>query len=81
MPLPEALSTHSGRPGRVDDVPGDGLSVLEAFERRSSANLPDLPQFAATLAAALARRAPRDATNHSAAPNRLESVKARLRRG
>jgi O-antigen biosynthesis protein len=79
--LPEALSTHLGRPGRVDDVPGDGLSVLEAFERRNNAALTDLPQFAATLAASLARLSARGESNHSAAPSRLESVKAWLRRG
>ena len=53
--LPEPLSSHRGCPGRVDDVPGDGLAVLEAFEQRSGVNLSDLPQFAATLAASLAR--------------------------
>jgi glycosyltransferase involved in cell wall biosynthesis len=79
--LPEALSTHLGRPGRVDDVPGDGLSVLEAFERRSNATLADLPQFAATLAASLARVSARAETNHSAPSSRLASVRARLRRG
>jgi hypothetical protein len=79
--LPEALSTHVGHPGRVDDVPGDGLSVLEAFERPSTASLTDLPQFAATLAAALARESARHETNHSVPPSRLRSVKARLRRG
>ncbi|MFL5980510.1 MAG: glycosyltransferase [Gaiellaceae bacterium] len=79
--LPEPLSTHLGRPGRVDDVPGDGLSVLEAFERRNNASLTDLPQFAATLAATLARVSTSPETNHSAPVGRLQSVKARLRRG
>jgi glycosyltransferase involved in cell wall biosynthesis len=55
--LPEPLATHFGRPGRIGDVPGDGLLVLETFEDRQAANLRDLPQFAATLAAALARQA------------------------
>jgi glycosyltransferase involved in cell wall biosynthesis len=55
--LPEALSTHRGRPGRAGDVPGEGLTVLEAFENRPVAELQDLPQFAATLAAALMRPA------------------------
>jgi glycosyltransferase involved in cell wall biosynthesis len=52
--LPEALASHAGRPGRIGDVPGEGLRVLEAFEG-SNAELPDLPQLAATLAAALGR--------------------------
>jgi glycosyltransferase involved in cell wall biosynthesis len=53
IPLP--LSAHSGRPGTVGDVPGDGLTVLEAFEERGNGSLADLPQLAATLAAALER--------------------------
>ena len=56
--LPEALSTQSGRPGRAADVPGEGLAVLEAFEERPVSDMHDLPQFAATLAAALTRRVP-----------------------
>jgi glycosyltransferase involved in cell wall biosynthesis len=79
--LPEPLSTHLGHPGRVDDVPGDGLSVLEAFERPSTASLTDLPQFAATLAAALARESGSHETNHSVPPSRPRSIRARLRRG
>jgi glycosyltransferase involved in cell wall biosynthesis len=74
--LPEPLSTHVGRPGRVDDVPGDGLSVLEAFERRSNATRTDLPQFAATLAASLARLSSQPESNHSE-----PRVRLRLRRG
>jgi hypothetical protein len=53
IPLP--LSVHAGRPGTVGDVPGDGLTVLEAFEERGNGSLADLPQLAATLAAALER--------------------------
>jgi hypothetical protein len=53
--VPEPLSVHSGRPGRAGDVPGGGLAVLEAFEERPAPELRDLPQFAATLGAALAR--------------------------
>ena len=79
--LPEPLSTHLGRPGRVDDVPGDGLSVLEAFERTGNTRLADLPQFAATLAATLARASARREDNHSAPSGRLRAVTARLRRG
>jgi glycosyltransferase involved in cell wall biosynthesis len=53
--VPEPLSVHSGRPGRAGDVPGGGLAVLKAFEERPAPELRDLPQFAATLGAALAR--------------------------
>jgi hypothetical protein len=74
--LPEPLSTHLGRPGRVDDVPGDGLTILEAFERAEQ-TLPDLPQFAATLAAALARTS--DLPDRPR-PTRLHRVTSRLRR-
>jgi O-antigen biosynthesis protein len=54
LSLPEPLSTHAGRPGRACDIPGDGLAVLCAFEA-SGADRRDLPQLAATLAAAHAR--------------------------
>jgi hypothetical protein len=53
--IPEALSTHSGRPGTARDVPGEGLAVLEAFEAHDGAPLHDLPQLSATLAASLGR--------------------------
>jgi hypothetical protein len=53
--LPEVLAAHAGKPGRVEDVPGEGLAVLRAFEE-SAAGLPDLSQLAATLAATLARQ-------------------------
>jgi glycosyltransferase involved in cell wall biosynthesis len=53
--IPEAVSTHEGAPANVTDVPGPGLTVLEAFETSDAANLQDLPQLAATLAAALER--------------------------
>ena len=53
--VPEALAAHAGRPGRVGDVPGDGLAVLAAFEERAPADVYDLPQLAATLAASLQR--------------------------
>jgi glycosyltransferase involved in cell wall biosynthesis len=51
--LPLALSTHSGAVGKTADVPGTGLAVLEAFEAPYVESLHDLPQLAATLAAAL----------------------------
>jgi glycosyltransferase involved in cell wall biosynthesis len=53
--LPEALAGHAGRPGKIVDVPGEGLRVLEAFEAKG-AEVPDLPQLAATLAATLEKR-------------------------
>jgi O-antigen biosynthesis protein len=56
--LPEPLSVHEGRPGRVGDVPGEGLRVLAAFEKHRSTDLQGLPQLAATLAAANSREAP-----------------------
>jgi O-antigen biosynthesis protein len=52
--VPEPLSTHSGKPGAVGDVPGEGLDVLRAFEQQGT-NLRGLPQLAATLAAANAK--------------------------
>ena len=74
--LPEPLSTHLRRPGRVSDVPGDGLAVLETFEERDGAALSDLPQFAATLAASLARES---APTRTASPTFRQQLKARLR--
>jgi glycosyltransferase involved in cell wall biosynthesis len=54
--LPDPLAGHAGRPGRAGDVPGEGLAVLQAFEERPVGDVDDLPQFAATLGAALAAR-------------------------
>jgi glycosyltransferase involved in cell wall biosynthesis len=54
--LPEALATHAGIPGRVTDVPGEGLQVLETFEQAPTP-VDGLPQLAATLASALTRQA------------------------
>jgi glycosyltransferase involved in cell wall biosynthesis len=53
--LPEPLATHSGRPGRAADVPGEGLAVLSAFEEDHSRELRDLPELAATLGASLSQ--------------------------
>ncbi len=64
--LPDTLSTHRGKPGRIGDVPGAGVVVLEAFEERPTRELRALPQFAATLSAALARTP--SATAAGAAP-------------
>jgi hypothetical protein len=51
--IPEPLSAHAGAPAKISDVPGPGLAVLEAFERARDTDVVDLPQLAATLAAAL----------------------------
>ncbi len=53
--VPEALSTHTGRPGQIGDLPGEGLAVLVAFEDAPAGDLVGLPQLAATLAASFAR--------------------------
>jgi O-antigen biosynthesis protein len=53
--IPEALSVHRGRVGKVQDIPGEGLAVLETFEAQDATPLHDLPQLTATLAASLAR--------------------------
>jgi glycosyltransferase involved in cell wall biosynthesis len=52
--VPEVLAAHAGKPGRVDDVPGDGVVVLEAFESRA-AQVRGMSQLAATLGAGLVR--------------------------
>jgi O-antigen biosynthesis protein len=53
-PIPVPLSRHVGTPGKVTDVPGAGLAVLEAFEA-DGVDVHGVPQLAATLAAALDR--------------------------
>jgi hypothetical protein len=53
--LPIPLSTLADSVGKVGDVPGTGLAVLEAFEAPHVEPVHDLPQLAATLAAALQR--------------------------
>jgi hypothetical protein len=53
--LPEPIATHAGTPGQVVDVPGEGLAVLRTFEEKGT-DLRDLPELAATLAAALEKR-------------------------
>jgi Glycosyl transferases group 1 len=65
--IPEALAPREP----VRDGPGERLAVLRAFEHADGAVLRQLPQLAATLAAALSRRMPA-----SARP----SVRRRLRR-
>jgi glycosyltransferase involved in cell wall biosynthesis len=76
--LPEPLSTHEARPGRVGDVPGQGLAVLEAFERAAPSRLHDLPQLAATLAAAHVR-SESQGSGSAAATGRLNLRKAGAR--
>jgi hypothetical protein len=51
--VPEVLSEHAGKPGSVEDLPGEGLRVLETFEQNTDAG--DLAQLASTLAAARAQ--------------------------
>jgi glycosyltransferase involved in cell wall biosynthesis len=77
--LPEALSTLHGRPGRVGDVPGDGLAVLETFEQHAGEPSRDLPQFAATLAASLslAGRASEPSAPSRRAIDRIRSLARR----
>jgi glycosyltransferase involved in cell wall biosynthesis len=53
--IPEAFSEHRGRPGTINDVPGEGPAVLAAFEAQETVPLHGLPQLTATLAASLAR--------------------------
>jgi hypothetical protein len=53
--VPQALSTHHGRVGQIADVPGEGLTVLHAFERARDETFPDLPALAATLAVSHSR--------------------------
>lgn len=72
--VPRALATTSRRPGRAGDVPGDGLAVLELFERATPP--PDLAQLAATLAAT-AHRSERQRTD--ANERRLTRLLRRLR--
>jgi glycosyltransferase involved in cell wall biosynthesis len=76
--IPEPLSGHRGRPGRVSDVPGEGLEVLETFERDGFDVVRELPQLAATLAAAGAKLEVRSAV----APSKrgLAGVLRRARR-
>ena len=65
--IPEALATRVG----ASEEPGERLSVLQAFESGDGRALQQLPQLAATLAAALARPHP--------VPPRM-GVRHRLRR-
>ena len=73
--IPDALAAHSGRVETAADVPGDGLVVLELFERHAK-ELHDLPQLTATLAAASRS----GAENRSDGPGWLSGLVQRLRR-
>src|SRR5206468_8539383 len=53
--VPEPLGAHLTPPSTIGDSPAEGLAVLEAFETSQPQALHQLPQLAATLAAALAR--------------------------
>jgi glycosyltransferase involved in cell wall biosynthesis len=75
--VPQTLAATSREPGGIDDVPGDGVVVLEAFERRPTP-LPELPQLAATLAAAHARDVQRSAAT-AQPPGLLHRAARRLR--
>jgi hypothetical protein len=75
--IPEALAVHGGSPGHVGDVPGEGLTVLRLFEQADPARLRDLPQLAATLAAAY-RRTERQPQEQPPSP-RLRRTIRRLR--
>jgi O-antigen biosynthesis protein len=80
--LPEPLSEHSGKPGSVADIPGEGLVVLELFEQRA-VDLPDLPQLAATLAAAhvaVPSGSVAVPTNDGTKPGFVRRVAARMRK-
>jgi hypothetical protein len=66
--IPEPLAGYAGKPGDVVDLPGEGLAVLDAFEAARSTQLRDLPQLAATLAAAHARLT----AAHDGAPPAME---------
>ena len=70
--IPDPLSVHAGRPGTIADVPGDGLAILEAFEREQATRLRYLPQMAATLAAALARTESRQTVANPTTPRIVE---------
>jgi glycosyltransferase involved in cell wall biosynthesis len=77
--VPEPLAEYAGKPGSVGDIPGEGLVVLEAFEDRRLADLSDLPQFAATLAATLARQpVDRPGTTPPAPHGFLQRLRARV---
>jgi glycosyltransferase involved in cell wall biosynthesis len=54
--IPDPLAVHAGRPAAIGDSPAEGLAVLEAFEANGAMTMQELPQFAATLGASLARR-------------------------
>ena len=62
--VPDPLATHGGDVGSVADVPGEGVAILELFERHGQ-ELPELPQLAATLAATSSARTDGSAGNHS----------------
>jgi len=76
--IPDALSGHAAEPGRIEDVPGEGLTVLEAFE--AAAKVEDLPQLAATLAAAYARATAQTQSSFPVREGRVAALARRARR-
>jgi glycosyltransferase involved in cell wall biosynthesis len=81
LSFPEPLATHAGRPGQVDDVPGEGLAVLDAFEEAHVRDLRDLPQLAATLAASARRRAATATVDVDGVAPPVGRLRSRLRLG
>ena len=77
--IPDPLGVHLGRPARIADSPAEGLAVLEAFEGSEAEALRQLPQLAATLAAALARSNTPTA-RHDGMRGRLRVIRRRLLR-
>ena len=78
--LPVSLSTLAGGVGMAGDVPGPGLTVLEAFEAPHVEPLHDLPQLAATLAAALQRGAAEPPASSAAQDGLLRRAARRVAR-
>jgi hypothetical protein len=77
--IPDPLARCVRKPGRIGDVPGDGVAVLRLFEE-SGAVLHDLPQLAATLAATLQRAGSIPASVDGAKHGRFEHGLGRLAR-
>jgi hypothetical protein len=76
--IPEPLAASARNPGRIGDVPGEGLAVLKAFEGAGARELADLPQLTATLAAASTRSAA--PSHNSVAPPKNMGVLGRIAR-
>jgi O-antigen biosynthesis protein len=82
LSVPEPLSVQVGRPATIGTAMGEGLAVLEAFEKGEPEVLGGLPHLTATLAAALAGlQAERvsDAPRHARVPRGLRVLRGQLR--